>query len=57
MMREFLADDKSQVIFVVMVLGIGDIVWAVISGNPPGHIGEILTGLFGVAVGKYGKQT
>jgi hypothetical protein len=46
------SDDKTQVIFVCLLLGICDYIWAVWTGSEPGHIAEIITGLFGVAVGK-----
>lgn len=51
-------DDKSQVIFAVLILGI-----LVTLTNPPtetiGLLGNIISGLFGIAVGKVlngGKQ-
>jgi putative Ca2+/H+ antiporter (TMEM165/GDT1 family) len=46
------SDDKTQVIMVVLLLGICDYIWAIWTGTAPGHIAEIITGLFGVAVGK-----
>jgi hypothetical protein len=48
-------NDKTQVIFAVLVLGLCDYIWAVATGNEPGNVTAIISGLFGVAVGRASK--
>ena len=45
-------NDKTQVIFAVLLLGLCDYVWAMFTGNDPINVNAIVSGLFGVAVGK-----
>lgn len=48
-MEKFDLDDKSLVIIVVLILGVLSMF---VLDNPENLIGQIVTGLFGVAVGK-----
>lgn len=48
-------DDKSQVIVAVFCIAILDYLWAIATNGSPGNITNIITGLFGIAVGRAGK--
>lgn len=53
--RTVAENDKTQVIFAVLILGLCDYIWAVATGNEPGNVTAIISGLFGVAVGRASK--
>ncbi len=51
-MKDFLTDDKNLVILAVTVLGIGIMFIPEIKPSSESLLGNIITGLFGIAVGR-----